>query len=835
MNFLIQSKLSKEEWNKIEIPLSDNNEKQILKMIDEGFNNNNYTFNSFFMLREVLKLDKKADNVIFIHTLEKDFVSMNKKGWCRMNQKDWDMDTFKDVLNKKIKKSINTKDNISKKDEIKLNNTLNIISQHEQSIIELIIMKQLKSMHKNILRDKDKDINFHYYNIHYLLRIFGDSINQLFYELLQTILTHFSSKLDFKLILKNVPKFIEHNKIHNYKKYSLYKHQKDIFSYFNSCQSKSKLVFYCAPTSSGKTLTPIGLTNKYKVIFVCASKHIGLNLAKNAFNVKKKIGFAFGCNSTQDIRINYNAVVKYTTAKNGKKLADHSVGNLVEIMISDVISYKHALDYMKSFNSNDKLLLFWDEPTIGLDVTSHYLHNIIHENWSLNDIPNVVLSCATLPKREYIQPIFDAFENKFEDSNITYIETYDQETNLCIYDDMANILMPHMYFKSLSEIQHFLSYHGKKYYKFLNCNECMKFLLIYNKYVDKHFIKNTFQYNLDNVTMFNIKDKYVSCILSENMTEESWNTTKHNFELKYPLNKDNTNLEIGPNLTTEHSYTLTNGPTLYITDNTEKVCKYLLLKSGINKDYIENMERKMYKNKDINVEINKKQKEYDDKIEKIKNNENMMKKMRLPPAAILLNKEIEKLKTQLYDLQIESVYKPNTRDHYSKWCKNGTEYSESDVYLSHIGNETITNILNLTSLSNLYKFMILLGIGIFSNTIIQDYTVEQQYMDEETRQNENEKYIEIIKQLAEEKSLYLILGNSDYIYGTNYQFSHCYLGKDMKNMTQEKIIQCVGRVGRQVKNKHFSFRFRSYTHIDIFYSTTQENTIEVTNMNNLFV
>ena len=92
----------------------------------------------------------------------------------------------------------------------------------------------------------------------------------------------------------------------------------------------------------------------------------------------------------------------------------------------------------------------------------------------------------------------------------------------------------------------------------------------------------------------------MSCILSENMTEESWNTTKHNFELKYPLNKDNTNLEIGPNLTTEHSYTLTNGPTLYITDNTEKVCKYLLLKSGINKDYIENMERKMYKNKDIN-------------------------------------------------------------------------------------------------------------------------------------------------------------------------------------------------------------------------------------------
>ena len=38
---------------------------------------------------------------------------------------------------------------------------------------------------------------------------------------------------------------------------------------------------------------------------------------------------------------------------------------------------KLRLDYMKKFNSNNNLLLFWDEPTIGLDVESHCLHNII--------------------------------------------------------------------------------------------------------------------------------------------------------------------------------------------------------------------------------------------------------------------------------------------------------------------------------------------------------------------------------------------------------------------------------------------------------------------------
>ena len=121
----------------------------------------------------------------------------------------------------------------------------------------------------------------------------------------------------------------------------------------------------------------------------------------------------------------------------------------------------------------------------------------------------------------------------------------------------------------------------------------------------------------------------------------------------------------------------------------------------------------------------------------------------------------------------------------------------------------------------------LLGIGVFSNNVIHN----------EDKQNviiENNKYVENIKELAENKSLYLILANSDYIYGTNYQFSHCYLGKDMINMTQEKIIQCIGRIGRQEKNKHFSFRFRSNEQIDLLYSIPQ-NDIESQNMNKLFI
>ena len=50
--------------------------------------------------------------------------------------------------------------------------------------------------------------------------------------------------------------------------------------------------------------------------------------------------------------------------------------------------------------------------------------------------------------------------------------------------------------------------------------------------------------------------------------------------------------------------------------------------------------------------------------------------------------------------------------------------------------------------------------------------------------------------------------DSDYIYGTNYQFCHGYISKDLGDMTQEKTIQAMGRIGRNHLHKNYSIRFR---------------------------
>ena len=99
-------------------------------------------------------------------------------------------------------------------------------------------------------------------------------------------------------------------------------------------------------------------------------------------------------------------------------------------------------------------------------------------------------------------------------------------------------------------------------------------------------------------------------------------------------------------------------------------------------------------------------------------------------------------------------------------------------------------------------------------------------------ENMNKEYIEIMKELAIEQKLFLIIATSDYIYGTNYQFCHCYIGKDL-NITQEKIIQSIGRVGRNNNQKSYSIRIRDNNIINKLLEEDIEN-IEAKNMNLLF-
>ena len=90
-----------------------------------------------------------------------------------------------------------------------------------------------------------------------------------------------------------------------------------------------------------------------------------------------------------------------------------------------------------------------------------------------------------------------------------------------------------------------------------------------------------------------------------------------------------------------------------------------------------------------------------------------------------------------------------------------------------------------------------------------------------------------MKRLAYEQRLYIIIAASDYIYGTNYSFCHGFIGKDLTHMTQQKIIQAMGRIGRNKVQQDYTIRFRD-DDIMMRLFTKMEHNLEAVNMSTLF-
>jgi hypothetical protein len=136
-----------------------------------------------------------------------------------------------------------------------------------------------------------------------------------------------------------------------------------------------------------------------------------------------------------------------------------------------------------------------------------------------------------------------------------------------------------------------------------------------------------------------------------------------------------------------------------------------------------------------------------------------------------------------------------------------------NAFMPTIEEETVREIMSL-DIDRSFKILVLLGIGVL---------IKQK----------NQQYEEIVKRLADEQRMLLILASSDYIYGTNYQFCHGMIGKDLKNMTQQKTLQAMGRIGRNNIQQEYTVRFRADEMIYGLFITPIIN-LEAVNMDKLF-
>ena len=820
---LYQQKLSKLEWESIEIPVTQQ-EKKIIEFIKNSYSNVNNKFNDNNSILNDVKIINNEQNHYFL------FDKYFKKKVSSLDE------TFNLGFSLKKKK----KDKPKKIDIMKLENydkskkDINVFENNLLTVCEDFLQKYFS---------KSSDYVISYYTLIKMTKLAIKDVNSFVDSFITFVLDKFYDQINFNHIVKNAQIIIEKNTyLNKLADTVLYNHQKEIFTTFKKSEQtdsncfiidKPKLVLYIAPTATGKTLTPIGLSEKYRVIFVCAARHVGLALAKSALSVGKKIALAFNCQDPTDIRLNYAAGSKwfrhefdsygncscskpkckkegqYITLRDGSRKIDHSDGSSVEIIICDIKSYLPAMHYMNSFNQVENIITFWDEPTISLDEDSHPLHEIIKNNWNKNIIPNIVLSSATLPKEHEINSTLNDYRGKFG-GDVISIVSHDCKKSIPILDKDNKICLPHLLWENyndlLNSVTHCENY--KTILRYFDLHHICEFIIYVNekKYVEeRYFIERYFE-NIIDIDMYSLKNYYL--LLLKNTNQECWNKIYKHFQ-----NKDTSLYDSTSYFITSDAYTLSDGPTIFLADDITKIAKFCMQQAKIPTQILKEINESIEFNNTLHFEIDKLDKQFDDSIKGYdEDSKKMTKDDRLPPEAMRLKRKIDELRNSVKLIELHDLFIPNRKEHLEKWANN--KKFNGKPFSCDISEATIIEIMKLKNVDDIWKILLLMGIGVFV-------------------EHENGDYTQIMKDLAMNQKLYMIIASSNYIYGTNYQFCHGYIGKDLTNMTQEKTIQALGRIGRTSYQQIYSIRFRENSLIKNLF-VDEKDKKEVINMNKLF-
>lgn len=786
---LTQRKLTKYEWESIEMPESEK-EMKILQMIRDGYNDLNISMNKTssilsFLKIEVSSISAEYLNCMHVYTFNTYFLEKVNRIWENSEKNNGKFNSSMLTLEPKTKLKIKKADVI----RFNINKTIDV------DVFEFLLLDEILHFYENK--------NLHYFTLYKLVQNNIKNVNKFVFDIVSCFLKTFESEIVLEDIIYNCNEYIEKNEIlSKYSDVTLYEHQKKIFNF--SQLKTPKLIFYIAPTGTGKTLSPIAISNKYKIIFVCAARHVGLSFAKACISMGKKIAFAFGCQSAEDIRLHYSAAKDFTKDRRsgGIYKVDNSVGDKVEIIISDLQSYLSSMYYMVAFNNPNDIMVYWDEPTISLDYHDHPLHLVIQKNWCENIIPNIVLSSATLPSPDEIMDTIRDYKTRF-DGEILTVASYDCKKTIPLFDNVGSIVLPHLLTNNYDKIQDIVEncFQHLTMLRYFELTKLTQFI----KYAEKtkYFSERDRQRHftcLDDVTVKNIKMYYLE--LLRKLDKEFWS--------EYNILKGEN--EYAVFVTTTDSHTLTDGPTIFLTEDVEKIARFCIQQSKIPQKIMEDIMKTIEINNDINEKIivleKKKEdlqaKHLEDGKEKEgkpgKDNENA----KGVPA---INREIAMIQQLIKPVFLNNIFIPNKIEHIKKWCPGA-----KNSFTSDIDELTIIRIMSL-DVDYSWKVLLLIGVGVFST-------------------HKNADYTEIMKQLASEQKLFIIIAHSDFIYGTNYQFCHGYISKDLI-MTQDKTMQALGRIGRNGMNSSYSIRFRKQEHIDtLFYKCNDK--IEVANMNRLF-
>lgn len=594
---LTQSKLTKAEWMSVEIPVSDN-EKQVLQLLQDGFRDIHIRRNHTPTLASVSKVEvtPQMQDHLYYQYLDPIIRDLAKKHGLLMRM----TTTTTEARQKPIKT----------RDLIRIKSIESKIDEHRANIYEFVVLDLCRQVFES-----PKNPEFYVYTLRQLQKVHLPNIHANLPDFVQCVLD--AKPVSARTVIHHAYDCIEKNPhLLKYADKTLFDHQKQLFHLFQ--KSDPKLVFYTAPTGTGKTLSPLGLSEGYRVIFICAARHVGLALAKSAVSMQKRIAVAFGCETASDIRLHYFAASEYSRNKRsgGIGKVNNAVGDKVQMMICDVQSYLIAMHYMLAFSPMEEdednkrdadIITYWDEPTITMDYPDHPLHPLIQRNWRENQISKLVLSCATLPHAQEVGDVIRDFQCRFPEATHHTISSFESSKSITLWNKSGQVVLPHRLFaddpdKMRQCIRHCLQH--RELLRYMDLSEMVRFIQDVQSTIEEPLtVDSYFSKGIETMTMHSIKEYYLKLLQHTSSSSTSFRQV-----VVVP-----TSSAEGILLTTRDAHTLTDGPTIFLAEDVEKVGRFLIQQSNIPVPVFQLVSEKISQNSSIQRRMDELQRVIEDR------------------------------------------------------------------------------------------------------------------------------------------------------------------------------------------------------------------------------
>ena len=188
---LTQQKLTAEEWDALERPVSKE-EQRILEMIRDGYENINILFNDAQSLINFIKISENKEmhhEYFYEKYFKKEMDSLKKK-------------YLSDILNEKKKKKKNMK-SLKKRELIRIANVDKKIDSMHDKIVEFVLLDLLKQFLKsNKKSSEDKKTYYTFYTLGQILKYEIRNVNPQVVTLISKVLDHFTPKIKKAHLIK---------------------------------------------------------------------------------------------------------------------------------------------------------------------------------------------------------------------------------------------------------------------------------------------------------------------------------------------------------------------------------------------------------------------------------------------------------------------------------------------------------------------------------------------------------------------------------------------------------------------------------------------------------